>query len=235
LTGHRCADGRIRSPPRETPRRSHGCEDRVRDLRPDRLRHGPASAPPELAAWSRGRAPALVAGSPHRRRQPSGWTQRDCRGCAEGEAAGLVRSSRHWEEPAEPTDARFPGAGRTLCPLLRDHLLCLCAWPPGPATRITSQAAGVGARPAKSPARPAALSMAGAESAHGTEERLTDELDVPNRERPSGSSTVEGSMINDTSRGGPPGSSPGRSRAAGTWVPRCGTWTVTGLSPELWG
>ena len=125
----------------------------------------PASASPELAPRSGGRAPALVAGSSHRRRQPSGWTQRDCRVGAEDEAAGLVRASRRREKQAEPTDARFPGDGRTLCPLLRDPLLCLCAWPPGPATRITSQAAGVGARPAKSPARPAHLSVAGAESA----------------------------------------------------------------------
>ena len=37
------------------------------------------------------------------------------------------------------------------------------------------------------------------------------------------------------SRGGLPGISPGRSRAAGTWVPHCGTWTVTDPSPEPWG
>jgi hypothetical protein len=49
-------------------------------------------------------------------------------------------------------------------------------------------------------------------------------------------STVEGSRMNDaTSRGGLRGSSPGQWSAAGTWVPHCGTSTVTGPSPELWG
>ncbi len=79
------------------------------------------------------------------------------------------------------------------------------------------------------------LKRGGRGKRRGAGERFTAELDAPNRGRPSGSSTVEGSMIKDAGRGGPPGSSPGRSRAAGRWVPRCGTWTVTGLSPELWG
>ena len=40
--------------------------------------------------------------------------------------------------------------------------------------------------------------------------------------------------MNDASRGGLRGSSPGQWRAAGKWVPHYGTWTVTVPSPELW-
>jgi hypothetical protein len=47
------------------------------------------------------------------------------------------------------------------------------------------------------------------------------------------SSTVETSMIKDASRGGLRGSSPAPCRAAGTWVPHCATWMLTGLSLKL--
>jgi hypothetical protein len=42
-------------------------------------------------------------------------------------------------------------------------------------------------------------------------------------------------MMNDTGRGGLRGSSPAQCRAAGMWVPHCGTWMPTGLSLKLWG
>jgi hypothetical protein len=40
-------------------------------------------------------------------------------------------------------------------------------------------------------------------------------------------------MMNDPSRGGQRGSSPARCKAAGTSVPRCGTWMLMGLSLKL--